>query len=182
MSDRETLEKRLLECHAEAGWGDEKGTICSCGDDKPCPEEADIRSVLERLEDAERPLEELRVERGLPENFSGDEIKSAVSQIIEGLEGEVERLRKEKRDVAEYVWELNAECNLRQKEIERLRERLEYYGERLRAEVADTHQSLINVRGKLQAHIETALAMIADAQGVWGADVVKALKGRGSDE
>ena len=56
---------------------------------------ARVRELEERLEDAERPLEELRVERGLPENFSGDEIKSAVSQIIEGqgLEGEVERLR-----------------------------------------------------------------------------------------
>ena len=63
---------------------------------------ARVRELEERLEDAERPLEELRVERGLPENFSGDEIKSAVSQIIEGLEDEVERLRAELKTAEEF--------------------------------------------------------------------------------
>jgi len=99
-----------------------------------------IQSLLERLADAERPLEELRVERGLPESFTGDEIKGAVNQVIEGLEERLKAAEEENRQrgfakVRDENERLRAALNAKDHEYERRRVVLEKEAEQAEAEV-----------------------------------------------
>ena len=72
------------------------------------------------MTDAERETLEQRVAETLDwlEQVPTSAIERDAAQTIRSLLAECERLKKEKRDVAEDVWLLNAECNLRQRYIE----------------------------------------------------------------